>query len=93
MLISFQDIQIGDEIIIPSNSNLKYLKVEKLGKKSHRCTFHKGNKEIKHPWSSNPDAIWMKEDHCVPDVSKHNAIYYLKDEHGYRDFWLVRREQ
>lgn len=32
MLIEVKDLQIGDEIIISSNSNLKYLKILKLPK-------------------------------------------------------------
>jgi len=87
MLIKFEDIRIGDELIIPSNSNLKYLKVLKLGKKSHACSFQKGVFE-----QLGTQYFYQKEQTCEPDVNKHNATFYLKDEGGYKDIWLVKRE-
>lgn len=86
MLISFQDIKIGDEIIIPSNSNLKYLKVVRLGKKSHACSLQRGVDRdgiLSSSWNENT---------CQSDISKHNNTFYLKDDSDYRDIWLVRRE-
>lgn len=89
MLIKFQDLKKGDEIIIPSNSKLKYLKV--LGKtasgKSFRCSAFRGDRP----------SLWgnfiQKDVYiCEPDSSKHNATFYLKDDSGYTDIWLVKRE-
>ena len=68
MLISFQDIKIGDEIIIPSNSKLKYLKVVRLGKKSHACSLQRGV-DIDGTLSS-----W-NENTCQSDISKHNELH------------------
>lgn len=82
MRIKWNDLQIGDEIIIPSNSNLKYLKVLTRNKKSFSCSFQKG--------VTNPDYKY-KDDTLQADVSKHNATFHLKDERGYRDIWLVKR--
>jgi hypothetical protein len=29
---------------------------------------------------------------CETDISLHNAKFYLQNKGGYRDIWLVRRE-
>ncbi len=97
MLIKWEDLKVGDEVLIPSNSNLKYLKVERLGDNSHRCSFQKDvidkipcsythNGQIKHYDILKPLT-------CEPDISKHNAIFYLKNEGGYKDIWLIKREE
>ena len=92
MLIKWQDIKKGDELIIPSNSNLKYLKVTKLGEKSHACSFQKNvTEDITNTWSGGT-YITKKPLTCESDTTKHNATFYLKYEEGYRDIWLVRRE-
>lgn len=93
MLIDFKDIQVGDEIIVPSNSNLKYLKVLKLGIKSHKCSIHSGpDKIIPQTYPDGSTSNWFKKNTCVSDISLHNHTFYLNDEHGYKDFWLVKRE-
>ena len=86
MLIKWEDLLEGDEVIIPSNSNLKYLKIIRLGKKSHRCSLQRNidrNGQVTNAWHENT---------CQSDISKHNDIFYLKDESNYRDIWLVKRE-
>lgn len=89
MLISFQDIKIGDEIIIPSNSKLKYLKVINVTKKgSLKCSAFRGDR----PSFWNPTHTMKNVYICQPDSSLHNTFYYLKDDNGYTDIWLVRRE-
>lgn len=97
MLIDWKDIKEGDELIIPSNSNLKYLKVIKLGKKSHKCTYQKHvTKQMTHFYTdvNGTQRSWTinKPLSCEEDISKHNDTFYLKDEGGYRDIWLVKRE-
>lgn len=91
MLIDFKDIQVGDEIIVPSNSNLKYLKVLKLGIKSHLCSIQKGvTKDITTTWAGTSYML-KKKNTCETDISKHNATFYLKDEEGYKDMWLANK--
>ena len=78
MLIKWEDLEVGDEIIIPSNSNLKYLKVTRLGVKSHACSFQKGVEETKTViWGGGSYNV-NKPQTCEPDISKHNATFYLK---------------
>ena len=91
MLINFADILEGDEIIISSNSKLKYLKVLKLGTASHKCSFQKGvYEELTTYWNGQP-YVSKRPIMCEPDISKHTGVFYLKDEDGYRDMWLVKR--
>ena len=91
MLIRFEELLVGDEIIIPSNSNLKYLKVVKLvSDKSIKCSYHKSDKD--NPTFISTGARWQKPNTCVDDINKHNRIFYLLQESGYRDMWVVKRE-
>lgn len=69
-----------------------------LGENSHRCSFQKGviNKVTctfpsTHPFAGQTHGFHKKET-CQSDISLHNATFYLKDEGGYRDIWLVKRE-
>ena len=93
MLIRFEKLLVGDEIIIPSNSNLKYLKVLRLGKNSHACSFHKGVTEvnIQNIYNGTPYKTY-KDATCEADITKHNATFYLKNQGGYKDIWLLKRE-
>ena len=90
MRILWNDLRIGDEIIIPSNSNMKYLKVLKKNKKFFTCSMAT-NEEITTVliWNGKP---WTKQDTLVDDLTKHNGTFFLKDEGDYRDIWLVKRE-
>lgn len=95
MLIKWEDLRVGDEIIISSYSQLKYLKVLKLasGKmKTHKCSIQRGNSHsVTVNWSGGSYNV-TKEITCQPDITQHNSTYYLKDEGIYRDIWLVKRE-
>ena len=88
MLISFKDIKIGDEIIIPSNSKLKYLKVKSVTKSgSLKCSAYRGDRPSF--WGNHTNKnIYI----CQPDSSLHNAVFYLKNDDDYTDIWLVKRE-
>lgn len=87
MLINFEDIKIGDEILIPSNSNLKYLKVISITNKgSLKCSL--GKNKISLPNYYNV----IKDKYIEMDITKHNTIFYLKNDFGYTDIWLVKRE-
>ena len=92
-LIKISELEIGDEIIISSYSNLKYLKVLKLPKLK---TNSWGN------YYTNVKCS-IKQDHYVTkwgrqrsinifeqDVTKHNSIIY--QNLNSRDILLVKRE-
>lgn len=89
MLIKFEDIRIGDEILIPSNSKIKYLKVLKktASGKSLKCSAFRGDRP-----SFWANYICKDVYICEPDSSKHNTTFYLKNDKGYTDIWLVKRE-
>ena len=92
-LIKVSELEIGDEIIISSYSNLKYLKVIKLPKlKTNRWGDYYTNVKCS-----------IKQKHCVSkwgknininifeqDVTKHNSITYQNLNN--RDILLVKRE-
>ena len=90
MLIKFQELRVGDEVLITSNSKLKYLKLLKktASGKSFKCSTFRGDESS--TW--NPNYIKKDVYICEPDSSKHNATFYLKDDRGYSDIWLVKRE-
>jgi len=88
MLISFKDIEIGDEIIISSNSKLKYLKVisKTASGKSFKCSAFRGDRPSF--WGIHIEKnVYI----CQPDSSLHNTIFYLMNDEGYSDIWLVKR--
>lgn len=92
-LIKVDELEIGDEIIISSYSNLKYLKVLKLPKVK---TNSWGN------YYTNVKCS-IKQKHCVSkwgknininifeqDVTQHNSVIY--QDLNNRDILLVKRE-
>ena len=92
-LINVSELEIGDEIIISSYSNLKYLKVLKLPKlKTSRWGDYYTNVKCS-----------IKQKHCVSkwgknininifeqDVTQHNSVIY--QDLNNRDILLVKRE-
>ena len=92
-LIKVSELEIGDEIIISSYSNLKYLKVIKLPKlKTNNWGDYYTNVKCS-----------IKQKHCVSkwgknininifeqDVAQHNSIIYQNLNN--RDILLVKRE-
>ena len=92
-LINVSELEIGDEIIISSYSNLKYLKVIKLPKlKTSRWGDYYTNVKCS-----------IKQKHCVSkwgknininifeqDVTQHNSIIYQNLNN--KDILLVKRE-
>ena len=92
-LIKVDELEIGDEIIISSYSNLKYLKVIKLPKlKTNNWGDYYTNVKCS-----------IKQKHCVSkwgknininifeqDVAQHNSIIYQNLNN--RDILLVKRE-
>lgn len=91
MLIEVKDLKVGDEIIVPSNSNFKYLKVLSLGKpgaKTVRCSIRKDVITV-------PASKWRKE-HLKTEykfeenTELHNCKINL--DLRYRMIWLIKRE-
>ena len=92
-LIKVDELEIGDEIIISSYSNLKYLKVIKLPKlKTNRWRDYYTNVKCS-----------IKQEHRVSklgknininifeqDVTQHNSVIY--QDLNNRDILLVKRE-
>ncbi len=92
-LIKVDELEIGDEIIISSYSNLKYLKVVKLPKlKTSRWGDYYTNVKCS-----------IKQKHCVSkwgknininifeqDVTQHNSVIY--QDLNNKDILLVKRE-
>ena len=92
-LIKISKLEIGDEIIISSYSNLKYLKVVKLPKLK-TCRWGDYYTNVK---------CSIKQKHCVSkwgknininifeqDVTQHNSVIYQNLNN--RDILLVKRE-
>ena len=92
-LIKISELEIGDEIIISSYSNLKYLKVVKLPKlKTNRWGDYYTNvkcsiKQEHHisKWGKQTNVNFFET-----DTSKHNSIIY--QDLNNRHILLVKRE-
>ena len=92
-LIKVSELEIGDEIIISSYSNLKYLKVIKLPKlKTNRWGDYYTNvkcsiKQEHHisKWGKQTNVNFFET-----DTSKHNSIIY--QDLNNRHILLVKRE-
>lgn len=100
-LVEIKDLQIDDEIIISSNSKLKYLKILKLPEyhpnlnwrgqpyyKSVRCSIRQDSK-IRQHWN-NTDYV-SKNYVFETDITKHNRKISL--DLNDRDIWLVKRPE
>ena len=92
-LIKVSELEVGDEIIISSYSNLKYLKVLKLPKlKSNNWGDYYTNvkcsiKQVHHisKWGKQTNVNFFET-----DISKHNSTIY--QDLNYRHILLVKRE-
>lgn len=92
-LIKISELEIGDEIIISSYSNLKYLKVLKLPKlktgswrdyyTNVKCSIKQ--KHCVSKWGKNININIFEQ-----DVAQHNSIIYQNLNN--RDILLVKRE-
>lgn len=94
MLITIDQLELGDEIIVPSNSNLKYVKVLKQPQLRSKPRM----------WESSPDgyksvkvSIYNKNINgtysiytCNANVDEHNDTMYL--DLNYVQIWLVKRD-
>jgi len=103
MLVEVKDLRIGDEIIVPSNSNLRYLKllrqpILKKGAKVNwktqcpvykpvMCSTRRDVKTYTYPGSNK--AYTYNEWICTPE--EHNVQRY--ENLNYRKIWLVKRER
>ena len=92
-LIKVNELEVGDEIIISSYSNLKYLKVLKLPKlktnswgdyyTNVKCSIKQEHHISK--WGKQTNVNFFET-----DTSKHNSIIYQNLNN--RDILLVKRE-
>jgi len=104
MKIEIKDLQVGDEIIIPSNSNLKYLKVLKLPQlhpnlnwrgepyyRSVRCSIG-GHKETKTHTRYNTTYNWTRTVYKFDTDCKNHKLRINVDLND-RHIYLVKREE
>ena len=92
-LIKVSELEIGDEIIISSYSNLKYLKVIKLPKlKTNRWRDYYTNVKcsIKQEHHISKMGKQTNVNFFETDTSKHNSIIY--QDLNNRHILLVKRE-
>jgi hypothetical protein len=85
-LIQFNEVEVGDEIIISAHSDLKYLKVLTVPKKVDSTTF---KVSLKRDQRGNGNWSWLVNS-FEQDVEKHNNIMY--QNLAGRDIFLVKRE-
>ena len=85
-LIQFNEIEVGDEIIISAHSELKYLKVLRLPRKVDSRTF---KVSLRRDQRGNGNWKWLVNS-FEQDVEKHNDVMY--QNLGGRDIFLVKRE-
>ena len=91
-LIKINELEIGDEIIISSYSNLKYLKVIKLPKlktNSWRDYYTNVKCSLSKKRMKNGNFEWNVSI-FEPDVTQHNSVIYQNLNN--RDILLVKRE-
>ena len=92
-LIKVSELEVGDEIIISSYSNLKYLKVIKLPKlKTNRWGDYYTNVKcsIKQDYYVTRWGRQRSINIFEQDVTKHNSTVYQNLNN--RDIFLVKRE-
>jgi hypothetical protein len=85
-LIKLDEIQVGDEIIISANSDLKYLKVLRLPTKKESTTF---KVSLRRDTGGNGFYNW-KIRRFEQDISLHNDV--MHQCLSGRDIFLVKRE-
>ena len=92
-LIKISELEIGDEIIISSYSNLKYLKILKLPilKTNSWGNYYTNVKcSIKQEHHMSKRGRQINVNFFETDVTKHNSIIYQNLNN--RDILLVKRE-
>jgi hypothetical protein len=89
LISNLNEIQVGDEIIISANSELKYLKILRLPIKKNSSVF---KVSLRRDVMSFPNSnyTWKKRI-FEQDVTKHNDVMY-QDLYS-RDIFLVKREK
>lgn len=105
MLVSVKDLKRGDEVIIPSHSSLKYLKVlkdpelrnyldwnKRPSYKSVRCSIGGNiNKKEYKSWDGSSKQYIQTDYEFETDCSKHTIKRNF--DLNYKSIWLVKREQ
>ena len=85
-LIQVSEIELGDEIIISSNSGLKYLKIVQIPRKAESCRFKCSIKQMQRTSGNYHWTVNQFEQ----DATQHNHVLH-QDLYG-RDIFLVKRE-
>lgn len=102
MVVEIKDLRVGDEIIVPSNSQLKYLKVlriPQLGTKLHwktklplykgiKCSGRNRIESTTYNYNAKPYVITKKIWECSHEG--HNVELY--ENLNYKTIWLVNRQ-
>lgn len=90
MIVKFNELKVGDEVIVPLNSKMIFGKVLRFTKKSAVIStkIHEVRKTITNNYGYKP-RTWIERTYECAPVSEHNSTKYVNH---YRDFWVVRRE-
>lgn len=103
MLIEIKDLIIGDEIIVSSNSQLKYLRVLRLPSiskvinrwgnsplyKSVKCSARQEEVNYNYTGKSGNTRSWKRKQYiCTPE--EHNIEIY--QNLNWKSIWLIKRE-
>lgn len=99
MLIEVKDLRIGDEILIPCHSSLRYLRVlrePRLKKKSQSqykavyCSANVTETPYTHTWANETTKIYITKAYkCLSEG--HNKEMY--QNLNYKAIWLIKRER
>ena len=98
MLITVKDLKVGDEILIPCHSSLRYLRVlrePRLKRKSQNqyravyCSASVVETPHTHTWANGTTKTWtVKAYKC--SAEGHNKEMY--QNLNYKTIWLIKRE-
>ena len=86
LIKNLNEIQIGDEIIISSYSNLKYLRIVQIPKKKDGSRFKVSIKKMQR---RNGNYSWTVNS-FEQNIEEHNSVVY-QELYG-RDVFLVKRK-
>lgn len=90
MIVKFNELKVGDEIIVPLNSRMIFGKVLRFTKKSAVIStkIHEVRKTIGSNYRCKP-LTWIERTYECAPVSEHNSTKYVNH---YRDFWVMKRD-
>ena len=88
MIAKFNELKIGDEIIVPLNSKLIFGKVIRFTKQSVVISTSMDVKKYTYT-SGSYTRNYIKRVYRYTPVSEHNATKHVNH---YRDFWVMKRD-